>query len=106
MVGVHHRSGIFMQMEGGTPPQWNIYPQGGAHLSGIFIPRGGYTTSVEHLCTRGGYTTSVEYLSRAGGCTTSLQYLSRGGGVHNRGICYSHFPAFSAFFFAFFGQVP
>ena len=43
MVGVHHRSGTFIDMGGGTPPQWNVYREGG------------YTTSVEHLSTgRGG----------------------------------------------------
>ena len=36
--GVHHLSGIFILRGGGTPPKWNIYPEGG-----------GYTTSVEYL---------------------------------------------------------
>ena len=47
----HQLSGIFIHMGGGTPPRWNIYPEGGVHhLSGIFIQRvGGYTTSVEYF---------------------------------------------------------
>ena len=36
--GVHHLSGISIQSGGHTPPQWNIFPQGG-----------GYTTPVEYL---------------------------------------------------------
>ena len=51
--GVHHLSGIFIHMGGGTPPQWNIYPEGEVHhLNGILIHRGG------------GYTTSMEYFSQ------------------------------------------
>ena len=64
---------------GGTPPQWNIYPeQGGAPPQWNIYPEGA------------GYTISVEYLSRAGGYTTSVEYLSRGGGVHHLSGIFIH----------------
>ena len=90
-VGVHHLSGISIHRGGRTPPQWNIFPEGGGyttsveylstrgggghHLSGISIPRGGaYTTSVEHFCTGGG----VHHLSGI--------FIPRGGVHHLSGI--------------------
>ena len=86
----------------GTPPKWNIYPEGG-----------GYPTSVEYLCRRGVHSNSVEYLSTWGGGTPpwwniypegGVHHLSgifiQGGGVHHlSGIFFpaSHFPQCSIF---------
>ena len=114
--GVHHLSGISIQRGGRTPPQWNIFPQGGGHttsveylstwggghhlngifiqrvgvhhLSGIFIQRGGYTTSVEYLCRRGVHSNSVEYLSTSGGGGTPPRWniYPEGGVYHLSGI--------------------
>ena len=118
-VGVHHLSGIFIQRGGyttsveyfcrrgvhsnsveylstwggGTPPRWNIYPEGGVHhLSGIFIQRGG------------GYTTSMEYFSRPPifpNAPFFHPFFSLGGAVP---LCcmVSHSPQLSIFMMVFF----
>ena len=126
--GVHHLSGTFFHRGGGTPPEWNICPQGGGggttsmeHLS----RGGGYTTSVEYLCLRGVHSNLVEYLSKGGGVhhlggifiqrgghTTSVEYLSRGGGGTPPqwnifpGLPFSPMLHFSTLFFSFGGAVP
>ena len=80
--GVHHLSGISIQRGGRTPPQWNIFPQGG-----------GYTTSVEYLSTGGG-----------GGHHLNGIFIQRVGVHHLSGIFFpaSHFPQCSIFSPLFF----
>ena len=99
---MHHFSGISIQRGGRTPPQWNIFPQGGGyttsveylstggggghHLNGIFIQRVG----VHHLSgifiQRGGDTPPRWNIYAEGGCTaTQWNIYPHGGGVHHLG---------------------